>query len=237
MRIISLNLWHGKLRAPLANYLSNAAASTDIFCFQEADLATRDYLRPSFPGFRELASDRAGDRHSAKSIVTYVKTPLVKVHSFQTITTPAGSLVTHLQLEAGHSVFALCNVHGISYHGIDSKLDDPNRVAQTKAILDFYRNADTPVVIVGDFNMLPEANSIRAFAQAGYRNLITDHHIKTTRNHYAWDLFPGSPQYFADFAFLSPDLKPDSFTIPQDLVSDHQPMVIDLAIPVPARVL
>lgn len=35
MKLISLNIWGGKVFQPLINYVKKAAETTDIFCFQE----------------------------------------------------------------------------------------------------------------------------------------------------------------------------------------------------------
>jgi hypothetical protein len=69
MRLISLNIWRGKLHDPLIDFLKREASTTDIFCFQEMIASLGDPSReidifsaiakalPDFQGFFEAAQD------------------------------------------------------------------------------------------------------------------------------------------------------------------------------------
>ena len=75
-----------------------------------------------------------------------------------------------------------------------------------------------------------DTESVRMFEEAGYRNLIRDFDIKTTRNQISWDMWPDLPkQLWADFVFVSPDIKVKSFVVPEDdESSDHLPMILEV---------
>lgn len=76
--------------------------------------------------------------------------------------------------------------------------------------------------------MLPEAESIQAFAKAGYRDLIHEYKIPTTRNHFSWDLYPNAPYLFSDYVFIDPAIQVKSFSVPNVEVSDHLPMILEI---------
>jgi hypothetical protein len=81
------------------------------------------------------------------------------------------------------------NYHGIARPG--SKLDSDERLEQSRAIrrvLDAHRG---PVVLVGDFNLLPDTESIRLL-EAGLRNLVIERGIPSTRSRL--NPYYGTPQ-------------------------------------------
>lgn len=123
--------------------------------------------------------------------------------------------------------YAIGNIHGIWQP--DDKLDSPGRLMQSREIIDFFRSRSGPVIIVGDFNLFPDTESIEMFERAGYRNLIKEYNIPTTRNRLAWERYPGNPHYFADYVFVSPEVEIVSFEVINNEVSDHLPMVLEIA--------
>ena len=122
-------------------------------------------------------------------------------------------------------------VHGTSEPA--HKLDTPNRIQQSKKILDEISSIESEKVIMGDFNLLPNTKSIHLFEEAGYRNLITAYDIQTTRGSHMRTLFPEYEhgaygfQEFADYTFVSAGIQVDSFQVPDVPISDHLPMIMD----------
>jgi len=83
----------------------------------------------------------------------------------------------------------------------------------------------------GDFNLYPQTKSIKIFEEAGYRNLIKDFGVKETRNKFAWEQFPDEEkQHFADYCFVSKNIKIIDFQVPNVLISDHNPLILDFDI-------
>lgn len=238
VKIVFLNIWHNKRRAELASFITKEAPTTDIFCFQEADSGSREAMRQLLPGFTECAYDKT-DEHNAHiqfGQVTYVKTPAhtAQSHVLLEQADDAG-LVLVTRVELGDDAVTIANVHGISFPE-DDKLDTTGRLVQSETIIDALAEADSPVIIGGDFNMLPEADSIQMFTDAGYQDLIASHQIKTTRNRLAWERWPDNPQFYADYAFTSPVLQLRSFTVPLNEISDHLPLIIEFDIPLANKV-
>lgn len=121
----------------------------------------------------------------------------------------------------------LTTVHGIPFPG--NKLDDPNRLEQSRRILSFFEGETGEKILGGDFNMLPDIESMRMFEQAGMKDLIKEYGIINTRNVLAYGDYPEAErQYFADFTFVSSGVRVIDFQVPYCLVSDHLPMVLEV---------
>jgi len=122
------------------------------------------------------------------------------------------------------------NYHGLAQPG--SKLDSDERLAQSteirRVLADSQVNQDSTVVLIGDFNLLPETESIRML-ECEYRNLIAEHAISTTRSRL--NPFFGKPgeQRFADYAFVSSGVRVTSFEVPDVEISDHLPLILEVA--------
>lgn len=121
----------------------------------------------------------------------------------------------------------IANLHGLWYPG--TKGDSPNRLKQSRIIIDALSRMSGDTILCGDFNLMPNTKSIRMIESAGYHNLITEYKIPDTRgpiNKKMWN----DVQTFADFCFVSPGVKVKKFTVPQTIaVSDHLPMILDIA--------
>lgn len=118
------------------------------------------------------------------------------------------------------------NYHGIARPG--SKLDSDERLEQSRGIRRILDRHDGPVLLIGDFNLLPETESVRLL-EAGLRNLVIERGIPTTRSRL--NPYHGTPQEqpHADYAFISPGLRVAHFEVPDVQISDHLPMILDLA--------
>ncbi|OGZ02091.1 MAG: hypothetical protein A2946_02870 [Candidatus Liptonbacteria bacterium RIFCSPLOWO2_01_FULL_53_13] len=152
----------------------------------------------------------------------------------------------HARIASKDRVFTLGALHGISQPG--EKLDNEPRLEQSRRIVDFISRTEGPHIICGDFNLMPDTESIamieRADAKAGQagppsqelrragmRNLIKDFHIKATRNAISHEKWAGYPlQYFADYTFVSPEISVKNFTVPDVPASDHMPMILEFEI-------
>jgi endonuclease/exonuclease/phosphatase family metal-dependent hydrolase len=147
-----------------------------------------------------------------------------KVSLFDGDDSLGGALVTKFDTASGP--VWLCNVHGLPAPG--SKLDSPERLRQSKKIIDYLADKPGAKIVMGDFNLMPQTESVRMFESTGYSNLIKDFSIRSTRNHYAWDRFPDSKQLFADYTFVSPEVRVKNFSVLNDNVSDHLAMQLEI---------
>jgi endonuclease/exonuclease/phosphatase family metal-dependent hydrolase len=118
------------------------------------------------------------------------------------------------------------NYHGIARPG--TKLDSEERLEQSRALRRVLDAHDGPVALLGDFNLLPETESVRLLA-AGLRNLVVECAIPSTRSRLNPDFGTPQEQLHADYAFVTPSLPVASFRVPDLAISDHLPLILDLA--------
>ncbi len=230
LRIVFLNAWSGRLEEPMGAFLEAQAPSTDIFCFQEADGVMPDLCTATLPDFHKITAYK---QHASSEDefpqANYVKEGLGIIASkilFQDRSDIGLGIYT--QVAFGDGSLHLCNMHGIS-RPVD-KRDNPPRLAQSDALIQFFDGIENPedsIVIGGDLNLSPDTQSIQIFSKSGYRDLISDYGIATTRNHYAWDRFPATPHYHSDYVFTKGASVAD-FGVAEDLISDHLAMVLEV---------
>jgi endonuclease/exonuclease/phosphatase family metal-dependent hydrolase len=81
------------------------------------------------------------------------------------------------------------------------------------------------VILVGDFNLLPDTESLTIVAD-GMKNLIKDYEIVSTRS----KLYTKheKPVLFADYIFATSDMEIKTFKVLQNVVSDHLPLYVEI---------
>lgn len=229
IKIISLNIEHGYMLDELRSYIESKKQEVSIFCFQEIDpdalLAFAEILQGDF-------SYRYVEKQTSTSGVFYRNAIFVR-NSFtiSDVSYPlegvadSGLAITCTATdENGHDI-TITNVHGVPRPG--HKLDTAGRIEQSDAIIKSVDYVSNLNVVVGDFNLLPEADSIKVFKNSGYSNLIDDFKIPTTRNELSWRKHPESKQLFADYAFIKNTAGIEYDFVVEDItVSDHLPLVL-----------
>ncbi len=259
MKIIFLNIWGGKVYEPLMEFMRKHAPTTDFFCLQEVldspevrtvSLGCRANILtdlkatlPSFisyfaPAVRSFDGDISWDFDFVLGNAILARDAIVVSSSGNFPVSEGGlhvnqqqpfpHLLQFLRFEQGDVHYTLANIHGIAHPG--SKRDTNARIAQSQKTLDFLAEEKGEKILGGDFNLLPDTESIRMIERAGMRNLIAEYGITTTRNLLSYGLYPEAErQYFADYAFVSPGINVKSFTVPQIDISDHLPLILEVA--------
>ncbi|MFA5947253.1 MAG: endonuclease/exonuclease/phosphatase family protein [Patescibacteria group bacterium] len=149
-------------------------------------------------------------------------------HDYSTLGSPA----MFVQIPFGDTMLTICNVHGNSEPA--NKLDSPARLLQSKKIIDTLAHFKGEKMVMGDFNLFPDTESIKMFEPAGYKNLIKEYEIATTRGSHMRKLHPQFEhgkygfQDFADYTFVTPGINVKSFEVPDEPISDHLPMIIKI---------
>ncbi len=231
MRLIFLNAYHLGLREVLERFVTDEAARTDVFCFQEAREGAHIAGESLGDVFQLFTAEEAVAGARPYSLATYVRRSIeVAEHRPISDIDPATGLGLLTRLRASGRSIHVLNVHG-NPHVIkpqDTKTDSSERLRQSDEFLRAVAAAG-PDIIGGDFNLLPDTESLEIFRRAGYRDLIREHAIATTRNHLAWDRFPEGERYlFSDYVFVSPELAITSFAVPDIEVSDHLPLILEI---------
>ncbi|MDO8566366.1 MAG: endonuclease/exonuclease/phosphatase family protein [Candidatus Moranbacteria bacterium] len=228
MKIVFLNVWEGKLQSAIAKFIKEQSVDTDIFCFQEFTHGMDGIAKDVLSGYEKVSAYKSIGEEDYFPQAIFVRKNL-RVLSFGVLLEKQMEcgLAIYVQVPFGKSGLYVCNLHGTSEPG--EKLDTPGRLRQSQTLIDYFKEKEVPIIIGGDFNLLPQTKSIRIFEENGYKDLIKDFGIKTTRNHYAWDKYPNSPHYYSDYVFVSPaTLTVKEFSVPNNEVSDHLPLILDI---------
>lgn len=231
MRIIFLNTWHGQVWEKLKKFLELHSKDTDVFCFVEVDPDLEIKLEKVLFDFTPLYEKGIkmvymGGVTAGQSIFIKKGTKVSSsgiMFPYRQLKTDAGGF-QYIQLNiAGKDVVIGC-LHGKTLPG--DKLDTPIRLRQSEKIINFFADKNGPKIVGGDFNLDLSTKSVLMFEEVGYRNLIKDFNIKNTRNKLSWKQF-NNIQHFADFCFVSPEVKVKNFEVPQLEISDHLPLILD----------
>lgn len=113
------------------------------------------------------------------------------------------------------------NFHGL-WNGM-GKTDSGDRLLQSSKIISFIKGFGGEIVLGGDFNLLPETESLKMIERSGLRNLIREKGITSTRTS-----FYTKPDKFADYIFVSNALTVKEFNVLPDEVSDHAALLIEI---------
>lgn len=226
MKIIFLNVWNAKIREPLTDFIKEHLQDTDVFCFQEAEDDAQALFQDLLSGYQEIHAAKVaitGD-HFRQSTHVKKNIPILSTNVLFEGDAENG-IALDVEIPFKSASLHIRNAHGLS-RPVD-KLDNPQRLAQSAYFIETYKNNQF-AIIGGDFNMFPENESIRLFEKSGYQDLIKDFAIKTTRNRIAWEKYPETPQYYSDYVFLKGDLRVKTFSVPENEISDHLPMILEI---------
>jgi hypothetical protein len=255
MKLITLNVWGGKIHEPLVNFLSKHREDTDIFLFQEVYDSNITTITPAgyksdlldefkgilfdfdyfySPAFSGRDFDKEVDYNLSQGLAAFWKKDLrlkdkgaIFTHNkFNEIgffdyaeKTDPPRLFQYLEFED----LLVINFHG--YWEPRPKFDTPQRLEQSKKILDFISNYDKSKIVAGDFNLNINTQSV-SMLESKLTNHVKEEDYKTTRSA-VYD-----PEYkpfdkFADYIFSSRDIKVNDFEVMKDVVSDHLPLMLD----------
>lgn len=252
MRLISLNSWCGRALHPLMQFFKTRAESTDIFCLQEVLHAAPGVMEERHPDeyvcgqlFEKIVKalrDFSGvyavfeDDPNRMSLATFTKhgVPVKSIEDF-VIYKPINPLergseiisarkLQHMIVELNGRDIMIVNYHGLWVNG--PKTDTPERIEQSRSIKKFMDDFNGPKILCGDFNLLPDTESMNIL-EDGMINLVKEFEIQSTRTplyrHYA---NPNEPN-FADYILVSPDVNIKEFEVLSDLASDHAPLYLE----------
>jgi hypothetical protein len=143
-----------------------------------------------------------------------------------------GSNAVIVTFDVNGEKLSILNTHGMSEPA--DKLDSPARISQSGNILNGLEDIGHAKIIMGDFNLYPDTESIQLFERAGYRNLIKEFDIKDTRGSMNKKLHPEYEhgkygfQPYADYTFVTDDVQVKQFDVPDEPISDHLPMILEI---------
>lgn len=232
MKIIFLNCWYGKAGKPFFEFIENEKNTTDIFCFSEIqpNLYTKlSHLLKNHEGYYQhnLELESLGYIYGQSVFVNnnFGVKSIKRISIFRNVFNDVG-FAQFMNLKFKSNILNVINVHGKARPG--HKLDTPARIEQSKRIIDLFSNDNNPRIIGGDFNLNPNTKSVIMFEKAGYVDLIKKFKIKDTRGAINHSLYnKNEVQHYADYCFVSPDVKVKSFTVPDIEISDRLPLILE----------
>ena len=223
MKIVFLNTLDAEITEPLRAFLQKHIVDTDVFCFQECYGNMRALFAEFAAPFTEISGTKQmQSEDSSFTNITLVRNTISIEDSSTNTDTSNTGLALFCTLQYNGTLIHIANVHGLPRPG---KLDNPNRLQQSQEIIDAFQNAKGIKIIGGDINVDLDTESVALFEKAGYKNLIRDFAIKTTRNEISWTKYPGNELYYSDYVFVK-DTEVTTFEVPPEIVSDHQPMIL-----------
>jgi len=254
MKLITLNVWGGKLYEPLIKFLKEISTDVDIFCFQDALFGSKPEFTLIQQGRINLVSEMEKVLSEFNPVVyrdpeeSYFHGEMLPLDigcgqvmfvrkSIKII--GKGGFRSHEDSpyhKGGDMVSGRCqwikilskenmsitvlNMHGLWQRG-SKKADTLERLHQSEKINQFLSSVDGMKILCGDFNLAPEGEALRKF-EDNMVNLIKEYCVTSTRSsHYPKE------EKFADYIFISPEIKVKTFKVLQDEVSDHLPLLVE----------
>ncbi len=129
-----------------------------------------------------------------------------------------GRNLQFVQFRRNGKQFTVVNLHGL-WSG-KGKTDSPERMEQSRKIRVFLQSVSGATILCGDFNLLPDTQSLNLLEQE-MRNLVKEYRATSTRSQ-----FYKKPDKFADYILVSPEVIVDDFKVLEEVVSDHQPLLV-----------
>lgn len=241
MKLLSINLWGGRLEAQVAELMTTE--NPDIICMQEAThvvggkaaffitveeiqaLLKADNLFMS-PTLSFSYMNRKADYGNA--IVS--RFPVVEQNTIFTggeysaefdRSERGGNIrnLQHAQIEVspGKLVHVL-NHHGHHIH--EHKNGDPETMRQCRIIADYVAKLEGDIILTGDFNLSPNSESLQQISKH-LKNLSVEAGLKTTRTNLT------HKTEVCDFIFVSDSLNVSDFRPSEIIASDHKALILE----------
>jgi len=135
-----------------------------------------------------------------------------------------GRALETVELNVDGKLLQILNIHGI---WTEDKKGDERTLRECEFVVDKAKQKNIPTIITGDFNLLPETESIKLINNE-YLNLIDKFGIKSTRPDFDDGLETG--RNVVDYIFVSNDIQVNNFKIVETNITDHLPLLLDFEV-------
>jgi len=128
-----------------------------------------------------------------------------------------------LRVEGGD--LRIMNIHGI---WTTDKMGDERTENEANFILEIVGEKDSPVLIAGDFNLLPKSSAIKKLSKKLRNLIIEDKNISITRPRFEDGLAAGGN--IIDYIFTTKNIKISDFRVSKVNISDHYPLITEFSV-------
>ncbi|MBR5647862.1 endonuclease/exonuclease/phosphatase family protein [Candidatus Saccharibacteria bacterium] len=241
MRILQLNVWHGRVSGALLDYLSNN--SFDVICMQEAvwleddDKGVHKGFFVTVDTIKEITGMQYDSRAYNWTVDSFlghklyqgnvilsrekiVDEKIIEVCEGSTELKEWGNFFDHhytaqrVKLESGLNV--------VNYHGYWQKqpLGNEDTVKAMKNVVPLIKETSGPLVMCGDLNIIYAAPAMRELDFL--RDLTEENHVDNTL---AGLKFGG--KVACDHILVNDQINVSSFQIVDRIVSDHKGLIVE----------
>lgn len=260
MKLLSLNIWGGRVYPEILDYLEQTIPTTDIYCFQEvfdtkeqivyshkvrADIWQKlsevflDYHRFYYPAMAGYDDTGPVEYNLTTGLGMFVKRDISVPREGDFFTYRRRFSPIHLDtkdqpvnLQYAHLTKDGKVVHVYNFHGAWSPGDklDTPERIEQSEKLIEFMSRQKGARVLCGDFNLMPNTKSVALLEGKLRNLIKEFHIRTTRSNL--NHYRGTPfeQAFADYVFVSPEVQVIDFTVPQIDISDHLPMILEFTV-------
>jgi len=223
VKLITLNTWGGRAgKEPLLDFFRKYK-DVDVFCLQEISEILGDHQ--SY--FRPLVLNDYGLQMLVKNNFTVKEEGELFIYKYKGFIAEEdigdhGRPLQYVTLDLPKGPLTIINLHGAWIKG-KNKVDTEERINQSKKIVEFVSGLPNGFILCGDFNLLPNTESMAVLEKAGMRNLIKEYSITSTRTS-----FYEGPEKYADYIFVSKGLEVKEFKVLPEEVSDHSALLLEI---------
>ncbi len=242
MRILQLNVWDGRVKGALINYLSEN--QFDAICMQEAVWLEEDD-GGAHSGFFAMLSDiqaASGLKYSScspnwsiKSFLGYTLYQGNVILSREKIVDEKKTVVFDgaTEIKTKQDFYDHCytaqmvklesGLNIANYHGYwqNQPLGNEDTVKAMKNAVSLVKAADGPLVMCGDLNIVHEAPAMRELDFL--RDLTEEYHVDNTL---AGLKYGG--KVACDHILVSKDITVSSFEVVDKIISDHKGLILEI---------
>lgn len=243
MKLIQLNMWGGRLEKQLENFF--ASEQPDITCLQEAiSIPGNGAIFISPESLQDQWEKPTSLFHSAVFSFSFMlrearfgnaiisTLPMIKTETIFTnlVHKPGFDFdvddynirnLQHAIIEIGERRLNVLNHHG--HHVPTHKNGNEDTLRQMRHIAGYIDTLEGPVILTGDFNLAPHSESLEVINEK-LDNLSVRYKLETTRTALT------HKKEVCDYIFVSEEIKVKDFKASDEVVSDHQALVLEFDI-------
>lgn len=243
MRILQLNVWTGRIKGALLEFLKKS--DFDVICIQEAVWGGRQAELENFFATVEQLKEASGLKYDSRSsnwgmkifsgdnIMEQGNAILSKddfiekkdevVHNEYSVVRSAQDFYEHaytVQVAKLKSGLNIVNHHG---YWKPTPMGDEATVEVMKKVANIVKGLKGPVVMCGDLNIVHESPAMRELDFL--HDLTYEHSIDNTLSGLKFN-----GKVACDHILVSDDVAVKDFRVLNDIVSDHKALVVEIAI-------